>query len=157
MIRPEKYCVECGARIRARAVVCPECGVSQTDSSPRAKKHCHECGAVIRGNAAICPKCGVEQGRGGSAAPYTEGSPEDIKAAGEKKIIAGICGILLGYLGVHKFILGLTTPAIIMLLVTIGGIVLTPCLGVPILAPVATTIIATVEGIIYHYLPHEER
>lgn len=34
----------------------------------------------------------------------------------EKKIAAGICGILLGALGVHKFILGYTTEGIIMLL-----------------------------------------
>ena len=37
----------------------------------------------------------------------------------DKKIAAGICGILLGALGVHKFILGYTTEGIIMLLVSI--------------------------------------
>jgi TM2 domain-containing membrane protein YozV len=57
-----------------------------------------------------------------------------------KKIAAGICGILLGALGIHKFILGLTTPAIIMLLVTVlscgfGGAVM--------------GLIGLVEGIIY--------
>jgi TM2 domain-containing membrane protein YozV len=35
------------------------------------------------------------------------------------RIAAGICGILLGALGIHKFILGFTTPGIIMLLVTL--------------------------------------
>ena len=137
-----------------KAVVCPECGVSQTDSSPRDKKHCYECGAIIRGRASICPKCGVEQARGGSTAPNTEGSPEDIKAAGGKKMAAALCGIILGLfclggLGVHKFVIGLTTPAIIMLSVTIGGVVLAPCLLVTGLAPLVTTIIAIVEGIIY--------
>ena len=39
--------------------------------------------------------------------------------AAEKKIPAGICGILLGSLGVHKFILGYTTEGIIMLLVSL--------------------------------------
>jgi TM2 domain-containing membrane protein YozV len=39
--------------------------------------------------------------------------------ASGKKIICGICGILLGALGVHKFILGYTTEGLIMLLASI--------------------------------------
>ena len=47
----------------------------------------------------------------------------------DKKIAAGICGILLGHFGVHKFILGYTAEGIIMLLVTIltcgiGGVIM---------------------------------
>lgn len=57
-----------------------------------------------------------------------------------KKIAAGICGILLGSLGIHKFILGLNTQGIILLLVTI----LTCGLG-----GIITTVIGIVEGIIY--------
>ena len=58
----------------------------------------------------------------------------------EKKIICGIFGILLGALGIHKFILGYTIQGIIMLLVTIltlgfGGFVM--------------GIIGLIEGIIY--------
>lgn len=58
----------------------------------------------------------------------------------EKKIPAGVCGILLGSLGVHKFILGYTTAGLIMLLVTLltcgfGGFV--------------TGVIGLIEGIIY--------
>lgn len=65
----------------------------------------------------------------------------DIKPAGaEKKIAAGICGILLGALGIHKFILGYNTAGIIMLLVT----VLT--LGI---AGFIVGIIGLIEGIIY--------
>jgi len=37
----------------------------------------------------------------------------------KKKVVAGICGILIGSLGVHKFVLGLTTPGIIMLVATV--------------------------------------
>jgi TM2 domain-containing membrane protein YozV len=37
----------------------------------------------------------------------------------DKKIPAGICGILLGALGVHKFILGYNKEGIIMLAVTV--------------------------------------
>jgi TM2 domain-containing membrane protein YozV len=57
-----------------------------------------------------------------------------------KKIAAGICGILLGAFGIHKFMLGYTTEGVIMLLVT-----LLTC-G---LAGVVMGIIGLVEGIIY--------
>ena len=64
----------------------------------------------------------------------------DVKTFAGKKIAAGICGILLGWLGIHKFILGLTVPGIIMLLVT----VLTFGLGATV-----TSLIGLIEGIIY--------
>ncbi len=56
------------------------------------------------------------------------------------KIAAGLCGILIGPLGIHKFILGLTTPGIIMLLVSL----LTCGLGTIVTGP-----IGLIEGIIY--------
>lgn len=65
---------------------------------------------------------------------------ENKPAGADKKIAAGICGILLGCLGIHKFILGYTTAGIIMLLVT----VLTLGMGSFI-----TGLIGLIEGIIY--------
>ena len=48
-----------------------------------------------------------------------------------KKIAAGVCGILIGSLGIHKFILGLTTPALIMLLVSVLSCgILYPIMGI---------------------------
>jgi TM2 domain-containing membrane protein YozV len=44
------------------------------------------------------------------------GVPED---TANKKMVAGILGILLGSLGIHKFYLGLTTPGIIQIVITI--------------------------------------
>ena len=64
----------------------------------------------------------------------------DKPAGAEKKIAAGICGILLGALGIHKFILGNTTPGLIMLLVSI--------LTIGIAAPIMG-LIGLIEGIIY--------
>ncbi len=58
----------------------------------------------------------------------------------EKKIAAGICGILIGTFGVHKFILGYTQEGLIMLLVTL----LTCGLGATVM-----WVIGLVEGIIY--------
>jgi TM2 domain-containing membrane protein YozV len=44
------------------------------------------------------------------------GIPADVNG---KKIAAGICGILLGALGIHKFILGFTGAGVTMLLISI--------------------------------------
>ena len=54
---------------------------------------------------------------------------QDWKQQGaDKKMIAGICGILLGGFGVHKFILGYTTEGIIQIVISVvtcgfGGII----------------------------------
>lgn len=65
---------------------------------------------------------------------------EQQPAGAEKKVVAGILGILLGSLGVHKFMLGYTKEGLIMCLVT----VLTLFFASPIIG-----IIGLVEGIIY--------
>lgn len=65
----------------------------------------------------------------------------------DKKIAAGICGILLGALGIHKFILGKTTAGVIMLLVT----VLTLGFGGMIMG-----VIGLIEGILYLTKSDEE-
>ena len=71
----------------------------------------------------------------------------DMKDVASKKIAAAVCGILLGSLGVHKFILGLTTPGVIMLLIT----VLTCGVGAAV-----TGLIGIIEGIIYLTKSDEE-
>ena len=65
----------------------------------------------------------------------------------DKKIVAGICGILLGALGIHKFILGYTKEGVIMLLVS----VLTCGFASPIMS-----IIGIIEGIVYLTKSDEE-
>jgi TM2 domain-containing membrane protein YozV len=64
-----------------------------------------------------------------------------------KKIAAGICAILLGALGIHKFILGYSTEGLIMLLVSI----LTCGFGGAVMG-----VIGLVEGIIYLTKTDEE-
>jgi TM2 domain-containing membrane protein YozV len=63
-------------------------------------------------------------------------------AGADKKIAAGILGILLGALGIHKFILGYTAEGIIMLLVSLIGAVF-------IFPPFIMGVIGLIEGIIY--------
>jgi TM2 domain-containing membrane protein YozV len=69
-------------------------------------------------------------------------------AGAEKKLAAGLCGILLGGMGIHKFILGYSTEGIIMLLVTILGVTFS-CFLIPLAGPLIMWTIGLVEGIIY--------
>ena len=88
-------------------------------------------------------------------APAAEPAPAAPAPDASKKIAAGICGILLGSLGVHKFILGYKKEGGIMLGVTIAGIVLT-CIGIGVFAITAMQIIGLVEGILYLTKSDEE-
>lgn len=67
--------------------------------------------------------------------------PQDIT---NKRILAGIIGILLGGLGIHKFILGRTQAGIIMLLVSIFVSLFTCGIGYLVMH-----VIGLIEGIIY--------
>jgi TM2 domain-containing membrane protein YozV len=73
--------------------------------------------------------------------------PPAAASRASNKIPAGICGILLGSLGIHKFILGYTGAGLVMLLVTI-----LTC-GI---AGVVTHLIGLIEGIIYLCKSDEE-
>lgn len=73
-----------------------------------------------------------------STPPVMSPSLKDDRAS--NKIAAGICGILLGSLGVHKFVLGYTGAGLIMLLVSL----FTCFFAAPIMS-----IIGLIEGIIY--------
>ena len=67
---------------------------------------------------------------------------EATKPAGaEKKVVAGILGILLGGLGIHKFYLGYTKEGIIQILLSLV------CVG---------GLIGLIEGIIYLTKSDEE-
>jgi len=77
--------------------------------------------------------------------PYP--APNPYSEAASKKLAAGLCAILIGSFGIHKFILGYTTPGVIMLLVTlltcgIGGVVM--------------HVIGIIEGVLYLTKSDEE-
>ena len=64
-------------------------------------------------------------------------SMPNVQDVSSKRIAAAICAILLGWLGVHKFILGLTTPGIIMLVISVFT------------CGTVSSLIGLIEGIIY--------
>jgi TM2 domain-containing membrane protein YozV len=72
------------------------------------------------------------------APPPVTGTVSDPRAS--NKTAAGVCAILLGCLGIHKFILGYTGAGLIMLLITV--------LSCGFLFPVMH-LLGLVEGIIY--------
>lgn len=82
-----------------------------------------------------------------------------------KKLIAGIFGIVLGVYGIHKFYLGYENEGMIMLAVTLASWVACLssffcCIGVVgifgIFGILATAIVGIIEGIIYITKPDDE-
>lgn len=121
------YCGNCGKEVHPQAVACPACGVP-----PRLeKKFCPNCGTATQPNQALCTKCGAAIGAA------TGGGQKD-------KMVAGLLGIFLGGLGIHKFYLGYNKEGLIMLLVSVIGGMFT-CGAVS----VAVQIIGLIEGIMY--------
>jgi TM2 domain-containing membrane protein YozV len=114
-------------------------------------RYCTKCGAVNDSTAQYCVSCQAPLSpvSGGyqpmeSVNQYGSGAMTDWKAMGaDKKIVAGICAILLGWAGVHKFILGYTTEGVIQLVIGL-------------LTCGLSNIIGIVEGIIYLTKSDEE-
>jgi len=128
------FCRNCGKQLDDKAVACTQCGVNPRNGAA----FCQNCGKPTAGNAVVCVSCGVQLAVGGCGTRLP---------GADKKLPAGICGILLGSLGVHKFILGYNTSGVIMLLVT----VLTCGWGA-----IPMHIIGLIEGIIYLTKSDEE-
>lgn len=105
---------------------CTRCGAENAEMS----QYCISCQSPLSPMSGYQPLQSVAQG------PVMNWQ----QMGADKKLPAGICGILIGSLGIHKFILGYRNEGLIMLLVT----VLTCFMAAPI-----TGIIGLVEGIIY--------
>ena len=116
-------------------------------------RYCTKCGAINDEIALYCTNCQTPLSPpiGTGYQPLESvnmGAMTDWKAmGGDKKIVAGILAILVGSLGIHKFILGYTTQGIIMLLISV--------LSCGILA-VVSSVIGIVEGVIYLTKSDEE-
>jgi len=112
-------------------------------------RYCTKCGASNDDLAQYCSNCQspLTPVAGGGYQPMQSvnaGAMTDWKALGaDKKLTAGICAILLGWLGVHKFILGYTNEGIIQLVLGIISCGLTNIIGI-------------IEGIIYLTKSDEE-
>tara|TARA_R100001369_G_scaffold87340_1_gene122765 strand:- start:105 stop:593 length:489 start_codon:yes stop_codon:yes gene_type:complete len=85
-----------------------------------------------------------------TATEFTDGAKEAFNgASGEnKKVLVGIIAIILGGLGIHKFLLGYNKEGGILLGLWIIGAILT-CVGIGVLLIWVLGLIGLVEGIIY--------
>lgn len=83
-----------------------------------------------------------------AASEFTESARETINSTDNKKILAGILGIIFGGLGIHKFILGYNKEGGILLGATLLGILLS-CIGIGVLFVWIPGVVGFIEGIIY--------
>jgi TM2 domain-containing membrane protein YozV len=131
------YCRNCGKEVDAKAVACMGCGVAPGTGN----KFCPNCAGPVEAIQIVCVKCGADLRKPGAVGT----------AQAKSKIAAGLLGIFLGSLGVHKFYLGYSKEGVIMLLITL--VTLVPTIG---LGPAAMGLVGFIEGIIYLVKSDEE-
>ena len=108
------------------AVFCTKCG-TQNDDFSRACISCQAELPVISGKQTTAYQADYQPPFEANYQPiqpptpfYDQSNVQDWKQAGaDKKIVAGILGIVIGGLGIHKFILGYQKEGMIMLLVSV--------------------------------------
>lgn len=71
-------------------------------------KFCSNCGNKVEEGQAVCLHCGFSLKNNTSTVPNAK-----------SKLIAGLLGIFLGYLGIHNFYLGNKDKAMAQLLITV--------------------------------------
>ena len=121
------FCRNCGKEVAENAEVCVSCGMKPL----MGKKFCQNCGAETKENQEVCTKGGVKL-------------KSSMGKGAKSKLVAGLLGIFLGYLGIHKFYLGYPVPAVIVLLISIIGGLLTFGIATGIMS-----LIGLIEGILY--------
>lgn len=112
---------------------------------------CPNCSTQNPGFAPTCQRCGATLFHSPMQPAYQNQPAQQQIPGADKKIVAGICGILLGGFGVHKFILGYTNEGIIMLATWLVGFIL--LCGIP---SMVISVIGIIEGIMYLTKSDEE-
>lgn len=97
------YCRNCAHQLADQAVVCVSCGLAPTAGN----KFCQQCGAETVAGADVCKSCGVRL----ATAP--------VPGQAKSKLAAGLLGVFLGGLGIHRFYLGYTGIGIAQLCTTL--------------------------------------
>ncbi len=118
---------------------------------------CPGCATQNVGINARCTNCGTVLPISPMPMQHVPNYGTAKQAGAEKKLAAGICGILLGGLGIHKFILGYTQEGVILISVYIAAFIIamvTCGIGTPLIF--LPTVIGVVEGIIYLTKSDEE-
>lgn len=124
------FCKNCGEQYQTdEAVICVKCGTAKGQGS----NYCHHCGKPVNPASDVCMSCGVALR---NASAYQAKS----------KVVAGLLGIFLGSFGAHNFYLGYTNKAVLQLVLTIVGMLLS-CIGIGVFLVAGIEIWGLVEGI----------
>lgn len=99
------YCRNCSKQVDPGAVICVGCGLAPTIGN----RYCQNCAAETDPQAEICKSCGHRLAKG--------------PAAGSRsKMAAGLLGVFLGGLGIHRFYLGYTGIGVAQLVLALLGL-----------------------------------
>ena len=124
------FCKNCGQQyVTDEAVICVKCGAQKGQGN----NFCHFCGKPVNPMAEVCMNCGV------ALRNIVQFQPKS-------KLAACLLGIFLGAFGVHNFYLGYTTKAVIQLVCSAVGVLLS-CLILPAFVVLGIEIWGLVEGI----------
>lgn len=85
---------------------------------------CRNCGHPLPHGSAYCETCGAATGLAQSQRGH---APAAYRPEGKSRVAAGVLGIVLGHIGVHRFYLGYIGIGILQIVVTcctlgIGGL-----------------------------------
>lgn len=111
------HCRNCGKELVGDPEICVNCGARPAAGTG----FCPSCGASVTPLAEICIKCGTRVSGTPAAAVVAE--PSDISP--KSRTAATLLAFFLGTFGGHRFYLGKTGTAVVMLLLGIIGIATT--------------------------------
>ncbi len=120
------FCRNCGAQIDERAAICVHCGVKVGTG----QSFCANCGQPTMPGAYACTNCGVQLNNA------VNGGEQ------KSKLVAGLLGIFLGGLGIHRFYLGYTLIGVLQIVASLcfgAGVIWGLIEGICILCGVGIT------------------
>ncbi len=96
------FCRNCGNPMDPNAAVCVKCGAAKGTGAT----FCPNCGEPTAPGAAVCIKCGYALNN-------------QVTKSSKSKLVAGLLGIFLGSVGVHRFYLGYIGIGVVQIIVTL--------------------------------------
>lgn len=96
------FCRNCGNPMDPNAAVCVKCGAAKGTGAT----FCPNCGEPTAPGAAVCIKCGYALSN-------------QVNKSSKSKLVAGLLGIFLGSVGVHRFYLGYIGIGVVQIIVTL--------------------------------------